>query len=262
MLISHPISSDGIIAVKHQTYLETQKNIQMKQKKNKQENPGNPHLNDAVLKEVLELQTTTINHFLTSLVEDEKHSFVKKTIRDIVEDRGFKNISLGENDNQFCTLLAKFLMQEDHHTGFMLWGQSGCGKTVRLTAAEWILEYAKELAPVLPLSVSSISAYDLVFPYASMKTFEELCNEEYLILDDLGCERGSGENVQFAQSLIGELLIKRYDAMRPTIIASIFDVHNLGITYGHKVADIIRESYYVTELTTNFRREIINTFSE
>ena len=234
----------------------------MEQKKKKQRCPGVPHLKDAVPKGAGEIQTITTNRFPISLAEEEMYACVKKSIREIVFDRGYDNISLTEEDEQFSAHLARFLAQDDYHTGFLIWGKSGCGKTTRLKAAELLLEFTKAFAPDLELSVKFASAYDMVFPYVSMETFDMLCMADFLILDDLGYERGIGENLQLAQSLIGELLIKRYDAKRPTIVASIFDIHNIGDIYGRKVADIIRESYYVTELSTDFRREIINKFSE
>ena len=61
------------------------------------------------------------------------------------------------------------------------------------------------------------------------------------------------------QSLIGELLLKRYDAMLPTVISSVFDIENIGEIYGSRVASIIRDRYYVMELTTDFRSEIIKS---
>lgn len=234
----------------------------MEQKKKKQRCPGVPHLNDEAPKGAGEIQTITTNRFPISLAEEEMCACVKKSIREIVFDRGYDNISLAEEDEQFSAHLARFLVQDDYHTGFLIWGKFGCGKTTRLKAAELLLEFTKAFDPELELSVKFTSAYDMVFPYASMETFDMLCMADFLMLDDLGNERGIGENLQLAQSLIGELLIKRYDAKRPTIVASIFDIHNIGDIYGRKVADIIRESYYVTDLSTDFRRDIINTLSE
>ena len=78
-----------------------------------------------------------------------------------------------------------------------------------------------------------------------------------LILDDIGCERGIGENLTLAQSLIGELIKKRYDAGHFTIIGSIFDAQNLGEVYGFQVLDVIKESYATAELNHNFRKDII-----
>lgn len=107
----------------------------MEQKKKKQVAPGVLRRKDVAPKGAGEIQTITTNRFPISLAEEEMYDCAKKSIREIVFDRG---------------------------------------------------------------------------------------------LDDLGNERGIGENLQLAQSLIGEMLIKRYDAKRPTIVASIFDIHNIG----------------------------------
>ena len=120
-----------------------------------------------------------------------------------------------------------------------------------------LIESFFETIPVLGYSVKYQIADDLVYPYATIESLQKLYAVDLLILDNLGYERGAGENIRLAQSLIGELLLKRYDAVRPTVISSVFDIDNIGEVYGSRVADIIRESYYVMELTTDFRSEII-----
>lgn len=181
----------------------------MEQKKKKQVCPEDLHRKDAAPKGAGEIQTITTNRFPISLAEKEMYDCAKKSIREIVFDRGYDNISLAEEDEQFSALLSRFLVLDDYHTGFLIWGKSGCGKTTRLKAAELLLEFTKAFDPELELSVKFTSAYDMVFPYASMETFDKLCMADFLILDDLGNERGIGENLRLAQSLIGELLIKR-----------------------------------------------------
>ena len=83
-----------------------------------------------------------------------------------------------------------------------------------------------------------------------------------LVIDDIGMERGIGGNLTLAQSLIGELIKRRYDTGRLTILGSIFDAENLGEVYGNNIFDIIREDYAVAELNYNFRRDIIRANQE
>lgn len=191
--------------------------------------------------------------------EEELKERIRSVNELIVSERGFKYSSAEQLDGQLNTLFASFLHKKDYHTGFMLWGKSGCGKTTRLSALYLLMFFCLGPMAETQHSVRCESANDLVYPYATMELFDSLCNVDLLILDNLGYERGIEDNLQMAHSLISELLLKRYESTRPTIISSIFDIDNLGNIYGQRVADIIRESYYVMELTTNFRREIIKS---
>ena len=190
--------------------------------------------------------------------EEDLIEIIKKSIKAVVSARGFENPSLGSDDNHLSELFARFLQQKDHHTGVLLWGKSGCGMTTRLKAVDLLMRNLLDLIPELEYLVQFVAATDLIYPNATMELYKELRVVDLLILDDLGYEQGRGNTSKLAQSLIGELLIKRHDEMRPTIISSLFDIDNLGDIYGQRVANIIRESYHVMELTTNFRREIIN----
>lgn len=198
------------------------------------------------------------NRFQLSMSEDDLREFIKKSIKAVVSARGFENPSLGPDDNHLSELFARFLQQKDHHTGVLLWGKSGCGMTTRLKAVDLLMRNLLDLIPELEYLVQFVASTDLIYPNATMELYKELRDVDLLILDDLGYEQGRGNTSKLAQSLIGELLIKRHDEMRPTIISSLFDIDNLGDIYGQRVANIIRESYHVMELTTNFRREIIN----
>lgn len=230
----------------------------MEPKKKKQVSPGAQHHKDAAPKGLVEMLTTMTNRFQLSMSEEDLIEIIKKSIKAVVSARGFENPSLGPDDNHLSELFARFLQQKDHHTGVLLWGKSGCGMTTRLKAVDLLMRNLLDLIPELEYLVQFVAATDLIYPNATMELYKELRVVDLLILDDLGYEQGRGNTSKLAQSLIGELLIKRHDEMRPTIISSLFDIDNLGDIYGQRVANIIRESYHVMELTTNFRREIIN----
>lgn len=233
----------------------------MEQTKKKQVHSGDRHLKDAAPKVLVEqLKTTTSRIQLATSVSDEDLIVcIKKAIENIVAARGFNNFSLGSDDDHLSALLARFLQQKDYHTGFMIWGKSGCGMTTRLKAVNLLMQCLSDLVPESDYSTMYVAAYDLVYPHATVELFEKMNNVDLLILDDLVSEQGRGETSRLAKTLIADLLFKRHNEMRPTIISSMFDIDNLGGIYGQRVAEIIRESYYVVELTTNFRREIINS---
>ena len=231
----------------------------MEQKKKKQVCPEDLHRKDAAPKGLVEMLTTTTNRFQLSMSEEDMTACLKRTIDEVMTVRGIKYSSLGLADEEINTLLARFLLTKDYHTGFMFWGKSGTGKTIRLKSVYLLIQYFFGSIPELGCSVKYKTANDLVYPYVTIESFNKLSIEDLLILDNLGYERCAGENIQLTQSLIGELLLKRYDAMLPTVISSIFDIENIGEIYGSRVASIIRESYYVMELTTDFRSEIIKS---
>lgn len=230
----------------------------MEQKKKKQVAPGVLRRKDAARKGLVELLTTTTSRFQLSMSEDDLSDLIKKSVKSVVSARGFENPSLGPEDDSLSELFARFLQQKDYHTGVLLWGKSGCGMTTRLKAVDLLMRSLLDLIPELEYSVQFVASTDLIYPNATMELYKELRGVDLLILDDLGYEQGRGKTSKLAQSLIGELLIKRHDEMHPTIISSLFDIDNLGDIYGQRVADIIRESYHEMELTTNFRRDIIN----
>ncbi len=159
-------------------------------------------------------------------------------------------------------LLAAFRCERSWHNGVLIWGKPGTGKTCILKAMlqamadeSHVGNYPEEGRPIEDMWY--IGACDLASHNSQPENFKLASKIPMLILDDLGLEQGVGEKDHSGQISIGELLKKRYDVGRPTIIASIFDPENIGSIYGSKVLDIILESYHVKELEFNFRKEII-----
>lgn len=168
------------------------------------------------------------------------------------------NGEIAKAAKMFCRIWAK----KTRHRGMLVIGKPGSGKTALLKAIQ--ISISGDTATCSchegndPYgNVWYLSSRDMVYPYGEWQSFEKACKIPVLILDDIGCERGIGENLTLAQSLIGELIKKRYDAGHFTIIGSIFDAQNLGEVYGFQVLDVIKESYATAELNHNFRKDII-----
>ena len=159
-------------------------------------------------------------------------------------------------------MFAKIWAKKTWHRGMLVSGKPGSGKTALLKAIQISISgdtevcYGREGNDPYG-NVWYLSAKDMVYPYAEWQSFEKACKIPVLILDDIGCERGIGENLTLAQSLIGELIKKRYDAGRFTVIGTIFDAQNIGEVYGFQVLDVIKESYATAEVNYNFRKDII-----
>ena len=148
------------------------------------------------------------------------------------------------------------------HRGLLIVGAPGTGKTAVLKAIQ--MSIVKDVDSCGRNDSNEpiggfwyMSARNMVYPFADSRLLDQAANMGILMIDDIGLERGIGENLTLAQSLIGELLKRRYDAGLFTIIGSIFDAENLGEVYGNNIFDIIKETYVTAELSHNFRKDII-----
>lgn len=167
-------------------------------------------------------------------------------------------------EGEIFLAMRTFIKSRDYswHRGFLLVGKAGTGKTSVLKAIQMYLARGVDSRGRNDGNEPFdnfwyINARDMVYPYADIRKFEAAAEIPNLVIDDIGMERGIGENLTLAQSLIGELIKRRYDAGRLTYLGSIFDAESLGEIYGDNIFDIIREDYAVAELNYNFRRDII-----
>ena len=168
-------------------------------------------------------------------------------------------------DGEIAIAIEKFAKVWDSnlwHQGFLLQGNPGTGKSallkaIQMSIVKYVDSYGKNDGNEPLGGFWYMSARNMVYPYADIRTFDAAAETGTLVIDDIGLERGIGENLTLAQSLIGELIKRRYDAGLFTILGSIFDAENLGEIYGNNIFDIIRETYVLAELNHSFRRDLI-----
>lgn len=200
-----------------------------------------------------------------SPLSEEPTNLFGKLLYNHVQYVGRNGFKVKDPEGEIAIAMKKFARICDDnlwHRGFMLLGRPGTGKTSILKAIQMSIVRDVDCFGMNdgnePIgNFWYMSARKMVYPYADSRIFEKASGMGTLVIDDIGLERGVGDNLAHANSLIGELIKRRYDAGHFTILGSIFDAENLGEVYGNDIFDIIQESYVSVELNHNFRRDII-----
>lgn len=192
---------------------------------------------------------------------DEKE--LNKALKIIVERRGIDYID--DYDRDLRLQIAKFFSQSSVHQGLLLFGSWGTGKSSMLKAiARAMIDFYAAMPSafngleVYRFNALRMSAYDFKSPIIDERLFREACDTSLLLLDDVGLENGCPETQRFSRELIGEVLLKRYDEMKPTVLASIFDIESLSDIYGRHVAEIMKEVYATITMETSYRNFIVD----
>lgn len=188
---------------------------------------------------------------------------LNKALKIIVERRGIDYIDDYDRDQRLQ--IAEFFSQSSVHQGLLLFGSWGTGKSSMLKAIARAMTdfYAAMPSVFIGLDVYRfnalrMSAYDFKSPIIDERLFMEACDASLLLLDDVGLENGGPETQRFSRELIGEVLLKRYDGMKPTVLASIFDIESLSDIYGRHVAEIMKEVYAIVTMETSYRNFIVD----
>lgn len=200
-----------------------------------------------------------------SLLNDKPNDLFGKLIRNHAQFVGRHGFEANDPEGEIAMAMKKFAKVWDSnlwHRGFLLLGSPGTGKSSILKAIQMSIvmdldSYGLNDSNNPIGNFWYMSARNMVYTYADTRIFDTAAEMGTLVIDDIGLERGIGENLTLAQSLIGELIKRRYDAGLFTILGSIFDAQNLGEVYRNNIHDIIKETYVTAELNHNFRKDII-----
>lgn len=203
------------------------------------------------------------NRFRLDLPNEVVKKGLEKALKIIVERRGIDYIDDYYRDQRLQ--VAEFFSQSSVHQGLLLFGSWGTGKSSMLKAIARAMTdfYAAMPSVFIGLDVYRfnalrMSAYDFKSPIIDERLFMEACDASLLLLDDVGLENGGPETQRFSRELIGEVLLKRYDGMKPTVLASIFDIESLSDIYGRHVAEIMKEVYAIVTMETSYRNFIVD----
>lgn len=203
------------------------------------------------------------NRFRLDLPNEVVKKGLEKALKIIVERRGIDYIDDYYRDQRLQ--IAEFFSQSSVHQGLLLFGSWGTGKSSMLKAIARAMTdfYAAMPSVFIGLDVYRfnalrMSAYDFKSPIIDERLFMEACDASLLLLDDVGLENGGPETQRFSRELIGEVLLKRYDGMKPTVLASIFDIESLSDIYGRHVAEIMKEVYAIVTMETSYRNFIVD----
>lgn len=160
-----------------------------------------------------------------------------------VESRG-RVFSLDEHTKSSLQKIAGWLTNENSKPGLLLFGTVGNGKTTALRATYRLAE----------LVFSDRSAYSRrdtgnrvieakLLENISIQTMSELSTSERLFIDDAGTESEEIKNYGNAITPLADIICKRYNNQKFTIISTNLKMEEMRDKYGDRVYDRIIEMF-------------------
>lgn len=141
--------------------------------------------------------------------------------------------------------VAKWLTGE-HKTGLLMYGsQCGTGKSTMARAVCNLIGLLYDSCISTERKVVyRVTAIDLAKMYGeSYEKYRNMVNQELLFIDDMGTEPTSLKIYGNEFSPVTELLYKRYDNLKWTIVTSNLDDNTIRERYGERIDDRIREMF-------------------
>ena len=99
-----------------------------------------------------------------------------------------------------------------------------------------------------------IKATDIATVYANRSDFKILCNDEFLAIDDIGCEPAEVMSYGNILTPTVELLMARYDMQLYTMFTTNIMPKKIKDRYGERIADRLREMMYIIPFTNQTYR--------
>ena len=129
--------------------------------------------------------------------------------------------------------------------GLLLCGNCGTGKTKLMQAMSQLIAYYHNnpLNKIHVYSAGEVVRLSLSKDEKESTTFDNLKKLRYVGIDDLGTEPVNVKNWGTDTNPIIDILYKRYDAMKVTVLSTNKDMDGIRETYGDRIHDRICEMY-------------------
>lgn len=142
--------------------------------------------------------------------------------------------------------MARTLTCDRPKWGIFLYGNYGTGKSTLLKAfarqLKWIDGSGEDYTKGGYIRI--VDARDLAYMAACDRpAFQELCRTKMLGIEDLGKEPVEVMSYGTAYNPMKELLEKRYELMRFTIITTNMLAEDINGRYGYRISDRMKEGY-------------------
>lgn len=154
----------------------------------------------------------------------------------------YTNATIDHLDEPLKALLEQAVQE---NKGIFLYGITGVGKT----------HFMQAIANIKRAKVENFVKMLVEFRYALQKgvyfdKLKELCNQDYLLIDDIGAEKTSDFVVEFLYLVINE----RYENGKRTVLTSNLTLDGFKERYGDRILSRIGEMCIIHEMQGTSRR--------
>ena len=201
------------------------------------------------------------NSALLSLSDESWNSCIKKLYKSEVLRSGRTFVHEDYVDANI-RLLADWI--ESDYISCIMTGGVGIGKTVFMKSLMRLFDSMRDSITIPPLKYRHVlyfDAADLCIKYVASEDVRcEVVNCKVLFIDDLGCEAATYSYFGNVMKPIHDILMSRYAARLPTVIATNLSLEEFAVRYGDRVADRVNELYDTIEFPEHdsFRRMPLN----
>ncbi len=176
---------------------------------------------------------------LASLPQNEVSQVLAAAYSSKIKSRGICS-ELDEETLAHIDKGAKWLVKREC-PGLILYGLCGTGKTTMVKALEELLKIGRNSDDVVRQTSSQLVEY---FRDDDQRgKFYMAANVQVLIIDDLGCEPERLLLFGTCYEPIKDILYRRYERMRITILTTNLGNEELRARYGTRVEDRLKETY-------------------
>ena len=129
--------------------------------------------------------------------------------------------------------------------GLLLYGNCGTGKSKMMQAMSYLIAYYSnnQLNGIKVFSESEVVKFSKSKDEKESAIFDNLRRWRYVGIDDLGTEPVTVKNWGTDTSPVIDILYKRYDAMKVTVLSTNLNMERIREIYGERIFDRICEMY-------------------